>query len=214
MTQEYQKKDRKPFLTLTFIFLNVIAFILVFFYLNTKDIFGLFAFSKNYFLNGNYYTIISASFLHENYAHLFWNMLFLFLFGRVVEKELGRLYFVLIYFSSMILGNVFFALLFPEAAAVGASGAVFGLMGAAMLIEPFRPIFKYVPIPLALVGAVYLGGELSNFFNLKDQIAHAAHVGGILAGSVIAFFKEKERSKRGIWAVLLFLLLALAFGIL
>ena len=211
---ENPHEEKFALLTLLIIGANVAAFVLSLFYFDTQKIFNTYAFSKELFFSGNYINIVTSSFLHVDLTHLFWNMIFLFLFGRVVEKELGRGYFVLIYFFSMILGNIFFAFLFPGSIAVGASGAVFGLMGAAMLVEPFRPILKFIPIPLALIGAVYLAVEVSNAFNLNEGIAHVAHVGGMLGGFFIALIAEKERSKRGIMAVALFLLLATTIGLL
>lgn len=208
------EKDKFETLTIGLVVVNVIVFLLSMFYFDPAKIFELYSFSNEVFTGGNYLRIITSSFLHLDFSHLFWNMLFLFLFGRVVEKKMGRTHLILIYFFSMVVGNLFFAILFPDAIAVGASGAVFGLMGTAILIEPFKPIFKFVPVPLALIGTLYLFGEVTNALNLKDGVAHIAHVGGMLGGFAIAFLAEKEKSKRGILAVILFLLLAAAVGFL
>lgn len=208
---EYSKQERQPFLTLILALLNVA----IFFYSVTWTEPQLlnYAFSLEKVMEGQWQVFFTSGFLHADLLHLFWNMFFLVTFGRVVERDYGYLWFLTIYFTSMVLGNLFLMLIFPNSVAIGASGAVFGLMGAAMLIRPFKPLMKLMPIPLALLGAIYLMGAVGNAFNMSQGIAHIAHVGGALGGILFAFLTHKEESKKGLIVVALFLILALALGL-
>lgn len=210
--QEYKRKQKiKPILTLLFAAVNIGIFLYSLQW--TEGQLLNYAFSLEQVSSGNWQVFFTSGFLHADLLHLFWNTLFLLAFGRIVEKEYGHSLFLAIYFTSMLLGNILLMLIFPDSVAIGASGAVFGLMGAAMLVKPFKPLFKLLPIPIALLGAIYLMGAMSNAFNMSEGIAHIAHVGGALSGILFAFLTHKEESKKGLVVVTLFLVLALALGI-
>src|ERR671916_2577319 len=83
---------------------------------------------------GEYWRLLTAGFLHTGLIHLLFNMFALYILGGMLEPAIGRLRFAIIYFVSLLAGS-FGALLFePDAPTVGASGAIFGLMGAAVIV--------------------------------------------------------------------------------
>lgn len=205
-----RRKDRKCFLTLSLILINVAVTALVRFYPEILN----YAFSYASLLRAEYLNIIFSGFIQREFSHLLWNMTFLLFFGRVVEKKYGRMKFMTIYLSSMIVGNLLFAFMFPGNQAIGASGAIFGLMGAAMLVEPFKDVFKFMPLPLALIGSVYMLSAVFNVMGLQGGVAHIAHLGGGLSGILFAFIDKPEEAERGLFPVLFFVGFVLAFGLL
>lgn len=169
------------------------------------------AFALGPVLTGEYGRILASGFVHAGPAHLTYNAVFLVLFGRACEEVFGGPRTLAIYLAGVVAGAVAFGVLFPSASAIGASGGVFGLMAAGMLVEPGRPVHRTVlPLPISLVAVVYLLPAVGNAFDLAGNVANIAHVGGAVAGSALAFMWERERAEKGLWAVIGFTVLVLA----
>jgi membrane associated rhomboid family serine protease len=139
---------------------------------------------------GEQIRIFSSGFLHVDMAHLFFNMFTLYFFAPVVIYHLGTLYFLIIYVASLILGNLLSLYFHKEEfhySAVGASGAVTGVLYAAILLEPSMQLgllFIPLPIPAYVFGILYL---LYSIYGMKKQIGnigHDAHFGGAIGGYV------------------------------
>ena len=135
--------------------------------------------------------MFSAGFLHVDTMHLFFNMFTLYFFAPVVIYHLGTLNFLIIYIASLILGNLlslYFHKNEPHYSAVGASGAVTGVLYAAILLQPNMQLgilFIPLPIPAYVFGILYL---LYSIYGMKKQlgnIGHDAHFGGAIAGYVV-----------------------------
>lgn len=134
--------------------------------------------------------MFSAGFLHVDTMHLFFNMFTLYFFAPVVIYFLGTVHFLIIYVISLILGNLL-SLYFhkdqPYYTAVGASGAVTGVLYAAILLQPDMQLglmFIPLPIPAYVFGILYL---LYSIYGMKKQlgnIGHDAHFGGAIGGYV------------------------------
>jgi len=139
-------------------------------------------------------SLLTAMFLHGSLAHLGVNMLFLWVFGAAVEDRFGPGPFLGLYLVGGILATLAFVVVNPSSAAplVGASGAVSAAMGAFLVIGPRRRIFSFVaPIPLLAVTLpawALLGPYLvSQLVTPEDTaVAWQAHVGGMVAGFLIA----------------------------
>ncbi|MFX1293763.1 MAG: rhomboid family intramembrane serine protease [Promethearchaeota archaeon] len=161
------------------------------------------------FAGQNLHTLITAAFLHGNWIHLISNMYFLWVFGDDAEDMFGRTTFIVFYLSCAIFANVFFALITAVAAAiidplliaipcVGASGAIFGVMAAYAIFFPNRTIVVpgYGRIKAKYYIAIYAIFETIYMISIGDNVAHAAHVGGFLAGVFFAFaFKKLFKTK-------------------
>ncbi|MFH1229675.1 MAG: rhomboid family intramembrane serine protease [Candidatus Aenigmatarchaeota archaeon] len=183
-----------------------------------QNLFNNFGFSFQNLLGGKVWTLVSSVFLHVDSQHLLLNMLALFFFGRVVEMSLGRKKFLLVFISSAVVGNLAFlafSLLSGSTATlvIGASGAIFGLMGTAMLARPLELVFYpyLIPVPLILVAVLYTLYNIGSFLLVatsleSSDISYAAHIGGLAAGMLFGF--REERSKKG-FLILLFLLAVL-----
>ena len=132
--------------------------------------------------------LITYQFLHADFAHIFFNMYGLWIFGRMVEGVLGRTRFLCMYLFSGALGGLFFLIANAshQALCVGASGAVFGVMVAAAMVNPnarFMLLIPPIPMKLWTLVAVYCGIEvLYSVMGSRGSIAHMAHLGGALGG--------------------------------
>lgn len=141
--------------------------------------------------NGQRIRLLSAGFLHVDTSHLFFNMFTLYFFSDPVLQRLGLLLFLVVYFGSLLIGN-FFAYYFyknvPYYSAVGASGAVSGVLFSAILLFPEMKLIAFlipIPIPAYLFAIGYLGYTLYGMKKQNDNIGHTTHLGGALGGILI-----------------------------
>lgn len=201
-------------LTGSLIIINVIVFLMAFSMPEEmmKEAFGIFSFSAP--LMFQLWRWVTSAFFHVSASHLFFNMLGLYFFGKVLEDEVKPGTFLGIYFLSEIMGNLLYAFT-SNAPVVGASGAVFGLMGAAMLLKPKERIKFYLfPLPLGLIAIVYAVVEslLVVTGNFAGSVAHIAHVGGLITGSLLAFRHNAKQAGKGLLWLALFLIIIIILG--
>jgi len=141
--------------------------------------------------SGDQIRMFSSAFLHADWSHLFFNMLTLFFFAPVVIGYMGELSFLLVYFSSLIFGSLLTLLLHKDDysyRAIGASGAVTGVLFSAILFEPMMMI-NFI-IPAYLFGILYLLYSIYGMRAKNDNIGHTAHFGGAIGGYLITLAKE------------------------
>ncbi len=163
--------------------------------------------------DGDWWRIVTAGFLHASLLHIAFNMYFLYFLGTLLEPAIGRLRFGVIYFVALI-GGSFGALLLtsnPLEGTVGASGAVFGLMGAAILVMRSRGIN-----PMQSGLGVTLLLNLGITFVIPG-ISIGGHLGGLFAGGLVGYlmFEVAERrrvSSTIVVAVSVAVAVALAIG--
>ena len=129
---------------------------------------------------GEYWRLITAGFLHAGFLHLAFNMFALYVLGTMLEPAIGRLRFGLIYGVSLLAGSFGALLVEPTAPTVGASGAIFGLMGAAVVIMRNRGIN-----PLESGLGLWIGLNLLLTFTIPN-ISIGGHIGGLIGGAVAA----------------------------
>lgn len=134
--------------------------------------------------DGEYWRIITAVFIHGGFLHILSNMFWLYVFGPELEKIAGKLRFFTIYMMSGIIGNV--ATYFvqgPEYVSVGASGAIFGILGAFLaLVYYTRKIFpqlRQMIVPLAVISVIITF--------LQPNVNATAHIAGLLTGAAFGF---------------------------
>lgn len=149
---------------------------------------------------GEYYRFLTAGFVHAGGTHLAFNMITLFFFGPLLERILGAGAFLVLYFGSELAAHTLtFALNHddPNYSAVGASGAVSGVVFAFCLFFPLENLYLFfaLPIPAILFAFGYVFGSVYAMRRGRKQgirggIAHEAHVGGALAGIVLTLLLE------------------------
>ncbi|PTT01865.1 rhomboid family intramembrane serine protease [Flavobacterium sp. HMWF030] len=145
--------------------------------------------------SGEQIRMISSGFLHVDMMHLIFNMLTLWFFAPVVIQWLGTISFVLVYFGSLIFGSLLTMLFHKNDysyRAVGASGAVTGVLYSAILLQPdmMLGIFFVIPMPAYLFGILYLLYSIYGMRAKNDNIGHTAHFGGAMGGYLITLVKE------------------------
>jgi membrane associated rhomboid family serine protease len=131
--------------------------------------------------NGDYWRIITAGFMHYGVLHLLFNMYALYILGTLLEPAIGRLRFSLIYAVALVAGSVGALIVTPNAYTAGASGAVFGLMGATILVLRNRGI-RAMESGLG----IWLLLNLAITFTVSN-ISIGGHIGGLIGGTVAAW---------------------------
>src|SRR5256714_7787089 len=148
--------------------------------------------------HGDWWRLITAAFLHYGPIHLGFNMFFLYWIGTPVEQYLGRARFLLVYLVSGLAGSAGALVLSPGAVTVGASGAIFGILGAALVLERQRSYVLGGSAMGLIVINLALGFTLSN-------ISIGSHIGGLLGGAACMLapsrFRGGHRASRRGWAV-------------
>lgn len=143
------------------------------------------------------WTLVTHIFLHGNMGHLFFNMLFLFFFGPVLERRVGSDKFLFIFLFCGLLGGLGHVLTSPDSAVLGASGALYGVLGTLVILEPDMLIFVYF-LPMKITHAVVLLAAFDILMSGSgDMIAHTAHLSGLLGGLLIGrYLKQGSVKKR------------------
>ena len=147
--------------------------------------------ANNYQLQNAYpfrpWQLVTYMFLHADFMHILFNMYGLFLFGRMVAPVLGRARFLTLYFTGGIVGGLLHLAAnwnsVPLNIAVGASGALFGVMMAAAMIRPNLEMYiMFIPVPVKLktLVLVYAAIEIFSQWKLNTHVAHLAHLGGFV----------------------------------
>jgi membrane associated rhomboid family serine protease len=131
--------------------------------------------------SGEWWRLLTSGFLHASPLHIGSNMLALFFIGRGLEPVLGRLRFGLIYAVSLAAGSLGVMILEPDALSIGASGAIFGLMGAYLVLARARGI----SVMQSGIGPVILL-NLAITFTIPG-ISKGAHIGGLIGGVAIGW---------------------------
>lgn len=141
----------------------------------------------------------TSVFLHADIAHIFFNLFALFIFGIMLEPLVRSKTFIALFFLAGFVGNFgyFLTAVNPSIPGLGASGAVYGLIGALAVTRPFS-LVPFIWLPAAAV-AIFYG--ISDWFGLfaPGNIAHGAHLGGLFIGALYGVYlrsKIHETNKR------------------
>lgn len=197
--------SKRPFffsrlsVNLTIILINVVLFF-VFTLLLSYNVLSIdaVAIKPSNIVNGDYlWTFLSSMFMHGGFFHLFANMLSLLFIGSLVERIIGKKRYLWFYLIAGLFAGLFFVLssfIFTadfETFAVGASGAIFGLVGMLMLLTPNLPVYiMFIPIPIkmkyAAPGILVVLWLISVAGNVP--VGNTAHLGGLIAGLFYGFY--------------------------
>ena len=139
------------------------------------------AVSRAEIADGEYWRLVTAGFLHAGFFHLLFNMLSLYILGGLLEPAVGKLRFGLIYFVSLLAGSFGALMLEPDAPTVGASGAIFGLMGATAVVMRNRGM----SVMESGLG-IWIVLNLVITFSVPN-ISVGGHIGGLIGGALTAF---------------------------
>lgn len=211
MTEFYKVQKRRGLFSLNTTFLllaiNVLCYILfsVLIYANT-NLLDYIALKPSNIVQGKYlWTFLTSMFMHGGFFHLFANMFSLLFIGNLAEKILGKKRFLLFYLLAGLFAGIAFvasSFLLPSdfnTYAVGASGALFGLIGLLMVVTPNLPVsIMFIPIPIKMkfaapiiLALLWLISVLGNV-----SIGNTAHFGGFIAGLIYGLYlKNRYKNK-------------------
>jgi membrane associated rhomboid family serine protease len=147
-----------------------------------------------YYFTSRPWMLISAMFIHAGFWHLLGNMVTLYFFGTFLARLIGSNWFVLIYLAGGIVGNALYLWLGESLSiVVGASGAVYAIAGALVVMVPKLPVRLYflIPIPLWVVVLLFFG-IWSIPGVAASNIAWQAHLGGLVIGLIAGFFFRRR----------------------
>jgi membrane associated rhomboid family serine protease len=143
-----------------------------------------------YYFTTRPWTVISAMFIHADFWHIFGNMVTLYFFGMFLVRLIGSNWFILLYFVGGIVGNLLYVLLGePLSLVIGASGAIYAVAGALVVIMPKLTVRLYflIPIPLWVVVLVFFVA-----WSFIPGVAWQAHLGGLAVGLIAGFFFRRR----------------------
>ena len=193
---------KRPIITIGIIAINILVFVWLSFFGMTED--GSYMLEHGAMFvplvlgNHEYYRLITSIFLHFGFAHLMNNMVMLFFLGSILEEEIGSFKYLLLYFVSGVAGNILSAFMDLKTGefviSAGASGAIFGVIGALLIIVAknhgrLRTLDGRGMV-FMVVCSLYHGFTSTGVDNM-------AHIGGLLSGILLAdILSRKRQSKR------------------
>lgn len=143
----------------------------------------------------NAWMFITSIFLHGGLVHILFNGYALFMFGPFLENRMGQQKFLMFFIAAGIVGNILYYAtillgIIPPIPALGASGAIYGVLGALAIIEPnMRLLFwGIIPMSIGTLTVVWIITETIGSFNPYSGVGSAAHLGGLLFGLAYAKF--------------------------
>lgn len=155
---------------------------------------------------GRVWTLLTSVFSHNMLFHLLINMFVLYGFGRTMENVLGSKQFLIFYLIAGVVGSIAHCLTSsllirnPDLQALGASGAISGVLVVFSLMYPMQLVFLLglLPLPAILATTLFVGSDLWGLIAQTEgsgiPIGHGAHLGGAMAGAIYYFYKIKPRS--------------------
>ncbi len=209
-----QRLHGRPYINYILILVNIVVFILEisttnFFSNETKveDLFISYGSVPEFVLKGDYFTLFTSMFMHGGVAHLIGNMVFLYIFGDNIEDRFGHIKYLLLYLLWGVVAGLAHAFYAVETGAgfipaVGASGAISGVLGAYLILFPKAKIVTVITtfflttvrIPaLAYIPFWFIMQVMLSFSNSQGGVAYLAHIGGFVAGLGIAYLLKTMR---------------------
>ncbi len=138
---------------------------------------------------------VTSIFLHASIDHILFNMIALFFFGTYLERMVGPRLFLLVFFIAGIVGNFGYMLTAPSSTtpAIGASGAIYGIIGMLAVLTPMTMVYVYfiVPMPMVVFAALYAVLDFIGLFTPSD-IANGAHIAGLTVGIAFALYLRQR----------------------
>lgn len=176
---------------------------------NDISFFDKYKFNVGGIRRGEQIRMFSSAFLHADFSHLLFNMLTLYFFANVVIAQVGVTYFVVIYVASLLVGNLlsfYFHKDEPHYSAIGASGAVMGILYSAILFYPDMGLYLFF-IPIAIPAWIFgIGYLLYSIYGMKSRmgnVGHDAHIGGAIGGYVLTLIYAPYLFETSLWIVAL-----------
>jgi membrane associated rhomboid family serine protease len=192
----------------------IIAYFIEYSILPPDQVVSYLGFSTDGLLHGEVWTLVTALYVHATLLHLFGNMLFLFIFGAALEREVGGKKTVGLFFLGGVLTFLIGIPFYPlNVALIGASAAIFTLSGAIMLINPTK--LTIIILPVGLVAVLFF---LLNLYDIRinagGNVAYYSHIIGFLLGVPFGAMWSKQPLRNfGITMLMLLIFIAVVLAI-
>lgn len=200
-------KPKQPYLTYALIITNVLIYLLLILFNKYESVIEAFANWGPGFRNGEYYRVITGAFLHSGMIHLLFNCYALYVIGSQIESFYGRVKYIPIYLFSAIIGSLL-SMTFGNYASIGASGAIFGLMGSLLYFGYYYRLYLGTVIKSQIIPLIIFN---ICFGLLTPGIDNAAHIGGLIGGVLISailgvrYKEDKTNRLNGLIIAIIFL---------
>ena len=175
-------KPKYPVITYILILLNVFLYVFPIIYNKEQFVLEQFCIYGDYVKSGEYYRLLTGTFLHANIIHLFCNMYALYILGSQLESFVGKFKFLVIYLFSALTGSLLSLVFLKNGISIGASGAIFGLAGALIYFGLHYRVYLGSVVKTSLIPIIVL--NLCLGFMIKG-IDNWAHIGGLIGGLLI-----------------------------
>ena len=198
---------------------TLLVFTFLMSYKGFKDslFFNTYCFSVSGLKSGQWYRLLTSGFLHVGWWHLLVNGLTFYFFAPSILSIIGTVGFLGLYLFSLLTGNLLTYFYYHKEysyTAVGASGAISGIVFSSLVFNPLMKLYIFplpFPIPAPLFGLGFLGYSMIGILRNSDRIGHAAHIGGGIGGILMTFlfYPSLLRENPLLWVFLSVIFLAL-----
>ncbi|MBR3198986.1 MAG: rhomboid family intramembrane serine protease [Bacilli bacterium] len=200
-------KMKKPYITYGLVAINIIIFLIS----KIFNILPIFAVNRIAIRNGEYYRLITGIFLHANTLHLVFNCYALYIIGMQLESFLGKFKYLLVYLLSGLAGSML-SIFFSNSYSVGASGAIFGMLGSLLYFGFHYRVYLDSVVKSQIIPLIAINLAIGFTFMGIDNWAHIGGlVGGILSTMAVGV-KYKSTKFEMVNGVILYLLYILFLG--
>jgi rhomboid family protein len=195
----YRPSQKIPTIVLNLIIINVIVFVAQLAFDSTLELTSILALYP--YNSGSFkpYQLVTHMFAHGGFLHILFNMYALWLFGSVLERIWGAKKFLIFYLVCGLAAGLTQMFFVPYGAAIGASGAIMGLLAAFAYTFPNTEFFILpfpFPIKAKYMAIIFAGFDLFGGFAGGDDVAHFAHLGGLVMGLILVIIWNKTDKKR------------------
>ncbi len=170
---------KTPYITYILIFINILFYVLS---IISNSFYNSMVLNPSKILNGEYYRLLSCVFMHGGIIHLLCNMYCLYVIGPQVESFFGKIKYIVIYLLSGIIGSLM-SLSITNSISLGASGAIFGLLGSILYFGYHYRVYLSQAIKSQIIPIIVLNLFLGFMLNGVDN---AAHIGGLIGGVLVS----------------------------
>ncbi len=195
----YRPSQKIPPVVLNLIIINVIVFVAQLVFdstLGLTDILALYPYNSGLFKP---YQLVTHMFAHGGFLHILFNMYALWIFGSVLERMWGPKKFLIFYLVCGLAAGLTQMFFVTTGAAIGASGAIMGLLAAFAYTFPNTEFFILpfpFPIKAKYMAAIFAAFDIFGGFAGGDNVAHFAHLGGLVMGLILVIVWNKTDKKR------------------
>ena len=173
---------KKPVVTYALIIINLLVYFIPMLLGNSDTVITYLGSYGPFVKMGEYYRLITAAFVHANIAHLLFNMYALWIIGMQLESFIGKWRYLVVYLFSAVCGSLLSVVVTPDALSVGASGAIFGLLGALLYFGYHYRVYLGTVIKSQIIPLIAINLILGF---MVPGIDNAAHIGGLIGGALM-----------------------------